>query len=251
MIFITGDCHGEFKKFSTSKFPEQKELTRDDIVIVCGDFGIWHDIPTERYWFNWLSEKPFTIVFVDGNHENFDRLYSDEFPVVDFHGAKAQKIRDNIFHLIRGNIYEFEGKTFYAFGGAACHDIQDGVLNPADFKTKSELNDLANKWYRQGKMFRIKGISWWERELPTQEEIDTGIKNLKTVNNSVDYIISHCLPLEIEVAVTGVDEPNILTNYFDDVASNVNFKKWFCGHYHVNICVDDKYWVLYEKIIKL
>ena len=43
MVFVTGDCHAEFNKFSTKNFPEQKGMTRDDIVIVCGDFGIWHD----------------------------------------------------------------------------------------------------------------------------------------------------------------------------------------------------------------
>ena len=91
MVFVTGDCHAKFNKFSVENFPEQKEMTRDDIVIVCGDFGLWNDNNEERYWFKWLSEKNFTVAFVDGNHENFDRLYSDEFPIVDFHGGKAHK----------------------------------------------------------------------------------------------------------------------------------------------------------------
>ena len=44
MIYVTGDCHGEFKKFTTSAFPEQKEMTKDDIDIICGDFGgIWDE----------------------------------------------------------------------------------------------------------------------------------------------------------------------------------------------------------------
>lgn len=84
MIYVAGDCHADWSKFSTNCFPEQKEMTRDDFVIVCGDFGIWHDDRTERYWLKWLEEKSFTILFVDGNHENFDRLYGDEFEVVDF-----------------------------------------------------------------------------------------------------------------------------------------------------------------------
>ena len=42
MIFVTGDCHGEFLKLSGSSFPEQNEMTKDDIVIICGDFGaVW------------------------------------------------------------------------------------------------------------------------------------------------------------------------------------------------------------------
>lgn len=123
MVFVTGDCHAEFNKFSTKNFPEQNGMTRDDIVIVCGDFGIWHDNAEERYWLKWLNNKPFTTVFVDGNHENFDRLYSDEFPIVDFHGGKAHKIRDNIYHLMRGYMFEFDGKKFFCFGGASSHDF--------------------------------------------------------------------------------------------------------------------------------
>ena len=80
MVFITGDCHANFHKFSSAAFPMQKEMTRDDIVIVCGDFGIWHDNNEERYWRKWMSKKNFTIVFVDGNHENFDML--GRFPVI-------------------------------------------------------------------------------------------------------------------------------------------------------------------------
>ena len=42
MIYITGDCHSDFSKFETDKFPMQTEMTKDDYVIICGDFGgIW------------------------------------------------------------------------------------------------------------------------------------------------------------------------------------------------------------------
>ena len=76
MIYITGDVHADFSKFSTKRFPEQKHITKKDFVIVCGDFGIWEDNSSERYWLDWLEKKNFTILFVDGNHSNFDRLYS-------------------------------------------------------------------------------------------------------------------------------------------------------------------------------
>ena len=39
MIYVTGDCHQDFSKFSMKNFPDQKSLTKDDFVIVCGDFG--------------------------------------------------------------------------------------------------------------------------------------------------------------------------------------------------------------------
>lgn len=92
MIYITGDTHADFTRFSTKNFPEQKEMTKDDYIIICGDFGgIWsylYSDKTEKYWLDWLENKPFTILFIDGNHENFDRL-SKEFRVVNYHGGKA------------------------------------------------------------------------------------------------------------------------------------------------------------------
>lgn len=43
MIYITGDCHGNFERFNSSIFPEQNEMTKKDYVIICGDFGgVWH-----------------------------------------------------------------------------------------------------------------------------------------------------------------------------------------------------------------
>ena len=48
MVFVTGDCHGDFRKFNERFFPIQNELTRDDIMIICGDFGIWNDDASEK-----------------------------------------------------------------------------------------------------------------------------------------------------------------------------------------------------------
>ena len=179
MIYITGDVHADFSKFSTKRFPEQKHITKKDFVIVCGDFGIWEDNSSERYWLDWLEKKNFTILFVDGNHSNFDRLYSKEFPIINYHGGKAHKIRDNIFHLMRGYIFKLEGKTFFTFGGAQSHDIQDGILRLQDYKSLSDLVKDYNSRTHQGQMLRIEHLSWWKQELPSKKEMDRGIKNLE------------------------------------------------------------------------
>lgn len=247
MVFVTGDCHAKFNKFSVENFPEQKEMTRDDIVIVCGDFGLWNDNNEERYWFKWLSEKNFTVAFVDGNHENFDRLYSDEFPVVDFHGGKAHKIRDNIYHLMRGYVFEFDGKKFFCFGGASSHDISDGILDRADFDSDEEFMATVKDWYKRWKMFRINHISWWKQELPTEDELTFGLQTLTKNGNKVDYIISHCCPQEI-ASFCGFWEPDVLTQWFNMVAHTVQFDKWYFGHYHDNRQIMSKFILLYEKI---
>lgn len=252
MIYITGDCHADFKKFSTDNFPEQKEMTRDDFVIVCGDFGIWHDTPEERYWLDWLSKKSFTLLFVCGNHENFDRLYGDEFEVVDFCGGRAHKIRENIFHLIRGNIFSLNGKEFFAFGGASSHDIDDGILDEKDFDDYREFRKTVNDWYNSGKKFRVNHVSWWKQELPTEEEMELGLKNLKKHGNKVDFIVSHCCPQQVAAVFSnGFYKADLLTNYFNTIAETTDFTKWFFGHYHDNAQIMSKYVLLYEQIVRV
>lgn len=251
-VYVTGDCHADFSKFTTWSFPEQKGLTKDDVIIVLGDFGLWNDCKEERYELDWLSEKSFTIAFVDGNHENFDRLYSDEFEIVDFYGGKAQKIRDNIFHLLRGNVYDIGGKKFFAFGGASSHDICDGILEPEDFSSRKELMKEYRRLSGMGKLLRINHLSWWKEELPNEEELKFGIENLNKVGNKVDYIISHCCPQSVASLFSrGLYEKDKLTEYFDTIAESTTFEKWFCGHYHIEDEILNKYVILYSSIKRI
>ncbi len=34
MIYVTGDCHGDFGRFNKKIFYEQAEMTKDDYVII-------------------------------------------------------------------------------------------------------------------------------------------------------------------------------------------------------------------------
>lgn len=252
MVYITGDCHAEFRKFYSKRFPEQKQLTRDDYVIVCGDFGLWHDDKRERNELAILEHRPFTILFVDGNHENFDRLYSNEFEIVDFHGGKAHKIRENIYHLMRGQIFELCGKKFFAFGGASSHDIQDGILDRDDFSSDDDFIRTMRVWDIMGKRFRVNHVSWWKEEMPSDEEIQFGMDNLLAHNNEVDFIVSHCCSSYtqslISKAYTGVDK---LTTAFNAIEDNIKFKKWYFGHYHRDVAIDDKHILMYRDIVRI
>lgn len=253
-VYVTGDTHADFMRFSKRLgwFPEQELLTKDDIVIILGDFGgVWEDTPGERWWLDWLNRKSFTTVFVDGNHENFDRYYGNEFPIVDFCGGAAHQIRDSIYHLMRGYVFNIEGKTFFAFGGAQSHDIDDGILNPAD----SDFHDKYKEYLRQGKtMFRLNHRSWWKQELPSKEEMQRGRKNLSMHDYKVDYVITHCLPQSVLTSLAGGHyyEPDILTTYFDSLLDEgLQFKSWMCGHYHQHLNFMGKYDILYEQIVRI
>ena len=122
MVFATGDTHGNFLRFRPENFPEQENMTKNDYVIICGDFGgVWDGSKKERQTLDWLESLPFTVLFVSGNHENFDLL--KKLPVEEWHGGKVQFIRPHVIHLLRGQVFEIEGYTFFTMGGASSHDI--------------------------------------------------------------------------------------------------------------------------------
>lgn len=254
MVYVTGDCHADFSRFSTKIFTEQKEMTKEDCVIICGDFGgIWYNddgttfSKEEKYWLDWLEGKPFTTLFVDGNHENHKRLNAWE--VSDWHGGKVHKIRPSVIHLMRGEVYNIEGLKFFAFGGASSHDISDGII---EMDEEGEWRKKDKQWAREGKMYRVKDLSWWEEELPTDEEMQNGLSNLKRVNNQVDFIITHT-PYASIIATLGwgLYKQDRLTKYLQQIKETTSYKKWFCGHMHVNEQCEDDTLILYEQIIRI
>lgn len=222
-IFVTGDTHGslDIHKLNMSRFPEQKNLTKQDYVIVCGDFGlVWNNGEKELFWRNWLQERNFTALFIDGNHENFDLLKT--FPVRTWKGGKVRFINDSIIHLMRGQVYTIHEKKFYTMGGA---------------------NSIDRK-------FRTPGISWWAEEIPNKQEIEEGFKNLKEHQCRVDYIITHTAPLDIMEEICYVREYTILNNLFMLYKKHVKFKQWYLGHFHLDGTIG-KFTILYNDIVEI
>jgi len=235
MIYITGDTHGDFSRFSSARFPTGRELKKNDYVIITGDFGgIWNvnqPSDSERHWMGWLGKKPWTTLFLDGNHENFDRL--DALPEKEMFGSYVgvtHKVHP-IYHLKRGYVYEIDGKKIFVFGGGYSIDI----------------------------LTRTPNISWWSRELPSYEEYNRGLDSLKLHDNKVDYIMTHtCSMRDFELMSKDYDmlhkddvpAENQLRNYFNIIQGETEYSKWFCGHFHINK-IYDKTNFLYGDIIKL
>ena len=245
-IYITGDVHGDWiSRLNMNAFPEQKEMTKDDYVIILGDMGIWDDSKRENYNLDWLEERSFTTLFIDGNHENFDIL--DTLSVKEWHGGKVSFIRPSVIHLKRGQVFEIDGKKIFAFGSASSHDIKDGILDWFDDR------DLIKKWRKDPtKLFRIDHVSWWARELPSDDEMEEGIKNLEKHDWKVDYILTHS-PSASVIALLGhgLYEQDILTRYLEDIRCKTEFKKMFSGHMHLNKQLNDKDILLYEQIVRI
>ena len=269
MIFATGDTHAGFQRFSAEKFPRQKEMSRDDIILIAGDFGgIWgqtepHPLQPERdrlkflknenYWLDWLQEKNCTFCYVLGNHENWNRYDGDEFPAVDFYGGKARRIRENVYQLMSGYVFDFGGYTVYAFGGAKSHDTKDGILDRASFSSDEEFREAYKDWRRHKVYFRVKDFTWWEREsLPAEEEIRRGWENLERHGNAVSLVLTHCLPWSVQSALPMFHfREDEVTEYLEEVSRRIGFDNWICGHYHQNMTVMSKYHIIYEKIIRI
>lgn len=253
MVYVTGDTHGSFERFLTRNFPQQKAMTKDDIVIILGDFGgVWQQVETasENSTLDWLDEKSFTTVFVDGNHCNFDRL-NNEFEEVDFCGGRAHKIRDSVYHLMRGYVFTFDNHSFFAFGGASSHDIQDGILNPDDYADDIEFLTEYSIRLKRRDMFRVKGVSWWPEELPNEEEMERGRQALARCGNKVDFVVSHCLPQSVS-AELGYKDSDVIVKYFQNLLdSGLTFSEWYCGHYHVERRLHCEYQVLYGSIMRI
>lgn len=139
-------------------------MTKEDYVVILGDLGlVWDDSKEDSYWRKCLSDRNFTTLFIDGNHENFDLL--KRYEVVEWHGGKVQFINDSIIHLMRGQVYEIDGKTIFTMGGGSSID----------------------------KQFRKPGKSWWPEELPTYEEYEEALRNLEKHNWDIDYAFTHTI----------------------------------------------------------
>ena len=223
-LYITGDTHGDIDihKLTASQWPEGCKLTKDDILIIAGDFGLVFSPKkddTERYWLDWLDACPWTTPFIDGNHENFDRLYS-EYPCEERYGGPVGIIRPSVLHLRqRGHVYAIAGKRFCCFGGATSID----------------------------KKYRTEGRSWWFQEEPTDEQMAYGLSQIEEYGGEFDYVVTHDCPSRVLYSCwdkfgfhNSIDKitPGRAGVYLEQVADMVNVKCWYFGHYHTDCSYD-------------
>lgn len=229
-IYVCGDTHGNFDiaKLTSKEWPEGKELTKDDFLIILGDSGInWSNNEFSKediYVKTWLNDKPWTTLDILGNHHNYDRLF--QMKPIPFFKGRAYHLSESIFALERGSIFDFGGISVFTMGGGFSLD----------------------------KSNRMDHISWWKEEMPSFEEMDRGLKLLFHHNNSVDFILTHtCSNTTFEKFATKFDmrhkendEEKPLRTYFDYIENHVSFKQWHFGHFHVDYKVDEKHFCHYN-----
>lgn len=236
MIYITGDLHNTFDMSHLSikrmrNYCYWQKASHEDITnaIILGDFGLpWYDCPVDedgihptdkgdKYLLRWLNEKPFNILAVMGNHENYNMI--EKLPEVEMFGGKVLKVSKNIFYLKRGYFYNIEGKDFLVLGGAESQDKEWRKLN----------------------------VSLWEQELWSDEEENACLSRISEYceknGNHVDYIVSHTGSIDgIACIESSCDNPKYRALYEEDktvrfnnkVDSLLTYEKWFFGHWHTS-----------------
>lgn len=225
-IYLTGDIHGNPSRLSQKNLKLLNiELNKNDVAIVLGDFGLpWQNTKEEEYWINWMKSKPFKILFIDGNHENFDIL--NQFEVINLYGGKAHILADNIFHLMRGEVYSIENKTFFCFGGATSID----------------------RWWR------IEHESWWREENFSDAEQQNALDNLDKHDYIVDYVLTHTGPVKFSELIPG-DKQHYdycpTADLLGIIEQKLSFKKWYYGHFHVDIDTTEKARCLYQDVMRI
>mgnify|MGYP002627363992 CR=1 FL=1 len=221
MVYITGDMHGCLERLYDKEF---RKLKRGDTLIVCGDFGyIFDGSPIEKKVIDFLSSRRFAVAFVEGTHDNLEKILKCRETV--WHGGRVNRIKGTLFHLKRGQIFTIEGNTFFTFGGGESID----------------------------KDMRIANGLWWREEEATPDEMAEGVAALNEAGRKVDFIITHEPPSLVKSAVLmrqGVaDRVNKLNGYLEEIGRACEFRHWYFGSLHEDKVISEYHTCVFKKLI--
>jgi hypothetical protein len=201
-----------------------KKLKSGDVLVICGDFGfVWDGSPKEKRILDWLGNRKYTVVFLDGTHENFELLNS--YRVTIWRGGRVHRVSGTLFHLMRGQIYNIDGVKLFAFGGG-----------------ESQYREMKNEHE-----------NWWREELPSPEEMTQGAENIDEIGCKVDIIATHEPPSLVKSSILmrlGYPERvSKLNGYFEELNRVCEFKKWYFGCMHEDRVVTPVHTALFKKVI--
>ncbi len=218
MLYVTGDIHADIRRL---KGRAAKQLKKGDILLVCGDFGfLWDGSPKELRLLDWLGKRPYQILFVEGTHDNIDLLSG--YPEETLYGGQVRRVSGNCCQLLRGECYEIEGKRVFALGGGESTDMD----------------------------IRVEGETWWSRELPSAEELAHARETLASLNQQVDYIITHSVAPSVNKFLDREQmQINLLLAFLNEISETVQFKRWYFGSCHLDKAIPPKYCAVYQEIL--
>ena len=228
---MTGDIHASYDiaKLSESCF-DTAGLTKDDYLIICGDFGlVWNNSTSEQYWLRWLDTRPFTTLFVDGNHEGFSLLNS--LPETTWNGGAVHQVATSVFHLKRGQLFNIDGYRIFTMGGASSSEYD--------------------------RTHRTQGETWFTEEIPNEQERAAALETLDAADWDCDFVITHCAPSSSAQGISEhtdrlkIHPMDEYTDWLQTIQDRLTYRHWFCGHYHIDAQIQDKTTALYNRIAVL
>ena len=215
--------HGDLERLYEKSF---RKLKAGDMLIVCGDFGyIFDGSKLERQVIDYLSTRRFVTAFVDGSHDNMKKINSSR--VTYWHGGMIHRIKGNLIHLCRGQIFDIEGNSYFTFGGGESTD----------------------------KDMRIEKGLWWREEEPTPQEMALGAKNLDERGLKVDYIVTHEPPSLVKSSMLLLrgdnDRINKLNGYFEEIGRSCEYKHWYFGSLHEDRRITPHHTCVFKKTLPI
>ena len=256
MIYLTGDIHGDpIERFSYKRHSEMRELTKNDYMFILGDCGVpWYNPEikfydywtrpgaerVEHYLLSWLNDKPWTTIFIRGNHDNIDLI--EEMPWTKFAHADVRQmsyqnvVYDKIYYVDTPQYMYLEGQKILIVPGAESHDA-DYIFEYDDPSTKGYIKHLQKQEQKDGiiSYYRINHVSWWEREGVDEDKLKALLPHLP---HEIDYIFTHAPCGELRKYWKFPDRPareyptpseQILA---DLIFPSFKYKLWVHGHFH-------------------
>lgn len=229
MIFYTGDTHGKITKITNAI--RNSVITANDTIVILGDAGFnyyGNDHGDRKTKFK-LNEVGVTVFCIHGNHEMRPEtipsyitktwnggivFYEEKFP--------------NILFAKDGEIYDLDGRKSIVIGGA----------------------------YSVDKYYRLRnGFHWFADEQPSEETKEHIEAVLESCNWNIDQMLTHTCPLKYiptEAFMPSIDQKTVdrsTEEWLDTIEEKLTYKRWLCGHWHIDKSIDDFRFVMNDIFI--
>ena len=223
MIYYTGDIHGS--QYEVTRFCRRMNLTRKDIVVLLGDVGAnYFKDERDRALKQALSKMKCTFLCIHGNHE-MRPVRIPSYELKEWNGGLVWVEKDfpNLLFAKDGEIFILEGLRHLVIGGA----------------------------YSVDKHYRLyRGLQWWSDEQPSAE-IKAYIEQ-QIATYPIDIVLSHTCPFKyepVEAFLPMIDQSTVdasTEHWLDTIEENLNYRAWFCGHWHINKRIDKMHFLFHD-----
>ncbi len=240
--FITGDKHGNFSRVKS--FCRDVSTRRKDVLIILGDAGFnYYDDERDDKLKSEVSALNITLFCLHGNKENRPQNIAT-YGIRSFCGGKVyyEPKYPNILFAVDGEVYTFEGRKYMVVGGA--HSVD-------------KLRCLREN------------IPFWDDEMPDDEVKKRVEERLELENNTIYGMLTHTCPIDYlptEMFVSTRQNATIKRKprkakskkmfkpdidrsteiWLGKLEKKIDYKVWFCGHYHIDKQIDKIQMMCYE-----